>query len=181
MTRKLRGTLLTRILLFLLLSTVLSGCGEDKKMEVIHSCQVFEEAEIRELVDSSIDWPPKETHREDAENGYWMSMCNYFSTETGLSASMMIQPFFPHSISAEEALQNYRASIRESLPDYEMKEIDAAGSPGLWNPEMGQLALFADQHMLLVTAGRKGMEEEAKLSLCRKLTEAVLAKNILKE
>ena len=168
-------------LLVFLIPAFLSGCGEDKKPKVIHSCQVFSEAEIRKLIDGSVEWPPKETHREDRDNGHWMSMCNYFSAETGLSASLMIQPFFPHSISAEAALESYRKSMKESLPDHELKELGSTGSPMLWNAEMGQFTYFEDKHMVLITVGKKDMREEAKLSLCRKFSEAVAAKNILKE
>ena len=158
----------------------LSGCGEDSKPKVIHSCQVFSEAEIKKLIDPSVEWPPKETHREDAENGYWMSMCNYFSAETGVSSSLMIQPFAPHTETAEKALESYRASIKESLPDYDTKEIEAAGLKGLWNAQMGQLALFVEKHMILIGVLKKDMSEEEKLSFCQKFSEAVLAKDIFK-
>lgn len=172
---------LISIFLIVLTLSFLSGCGEEKKMKVIHSCQVFSEAEIRKLIDPSVEWPPKETHREDAENDHWMSMCNYFSGETGLSASVMIQPYSPRTLTAKEAMETYRSSTKENLPDYEMKETGSNGSTALWNPEMGQFTLFTEKHMLLLGIMKKDMGEEVKLSFCQKLAEALLAKGILKE
>ncbi|MEE4242362.1 MAG: hypothetical protein V2I36_12915 [Desulfopila sp.] len=156
----------------------LTGCNGgdgDSAGKVLHSCELFSIDEIETIIGAPVDTPPRETHKVDEEGNFWMSMCNYYAPGPGVSVGFMIQPLTAKA-SPEEALNSYISSLQSSVPDYQMTPVPDIGQKAIWSADSGQLTIFTDSHMVLVSTMEKGAAEEKTLALAREIGLLTLEK-----
>jgi hypothetical protein len=155
----------------------LIGCngGNGESVKVLHSCELLSIDEIEAIIGAPVDKPPRETHKADEERSSWMSMCNYYAPDPGISVGFMIQPIAAKA-TPEEALNSYISSLKRNAPDYQMTPVPDIGKKAMWSADSGQLTIFTDNHMVIISALEKGASEEKTLALARKIGLLALEK-----
>jgi hypothetical protein len=142
----------------------------------IHSCEILTIAEVEEILGSPVEQPPRETHNEQKDLSHWMSMCNYYAPESGISAGVMIKPFPRNQKDLDAAYDAYTKELKEAMPDLDMQPVDGIAKRANWAGSLGQLTVFSDSHMYIISANFKGGTDQEKLDLAKKLATAVIAK-----
>lgn len=167
------------LVLAVLFVAVLTSCdsGNRSSRAAVHSCEVFTVEEMEELIGAPVDRPPRETHKEDEERGYWMSMCNYYAPEPGVSLGIMIQPFPAGQKTAQDAHDAYVESLKSGMGgEYEMAPVTGIGQIAFWNEPMKQLTVFGDAHMLLITSMMKDSSDEERLAFAKQIGTSALSR-----
>ena len=172
-----RPGIFTALLLACLLVPVASiaKAKKDSFPDPVHGCEIFSKTEIAGLIGAEVDDPPRETHKVQ-DSGFWMSMCNYYAPALGVSAGIMVQPFFPAGSSPDEAHRNYVQELKSAMPDYPMNPVAGLGVHSFWNGEMKQLTIFGARHLLILTVMIDGSTDEQRLALAEKFGVGTLEK-----
>lgn len=165
------------LLLAAVLLVVLCGCEkstESKFPGPLDACELLTAEEVEEVVAAAVAEPTR-THEVDEQNGYWISMCNWFAAAADVSAGVMIRPLTTGQVSSRAALEVYKDEIKEQFPGYEMEPVEGVGEAAAWNSQMGQLVIFDGPYSYIVNVISKDVEDQRKLELAKKLSTAVLA------
>ena len=97
-----------------------SGCDSSSKpkvVEPIHSCEILTVSEVAEILGSPVEQPPAETHNIQKDLSHWVSMCNYYAPESGISAGFMIKPFPRNQLNPDAAYEAYTKELKKEVPD----------------------------------------------------------------
>jgi hypothetical protein len=164
--------LLAGVLLLLLCACERSA--ESKYPAPLDACELLTAGEVEEAVGAAVAEPTR-THEVDEQNGYWISMCNWFAAAVDVSAGVMIRPLTPGEESSRAALEVYQEEIKAQFPDYEMEAVEGVGEAAAWNSQMGQLVIFDGPYSYIVNVISREGENLRKLELAKKLSTAVLA------
>ena len=163
----------------LALAAVLAlSCGSStaKSTNPIHSCNLIGIQEIEGLIGAAVDQPPIETHKEEKDSPFWMSMCNWYAPDPGISLGVMIRPVPAGQKTLQAAYDAYAKSMQENMPDYKMVPVEGVGTIAAWNGPAAQLTIFHGSHAYIVTVMIKNGAEKAKLDLAQKTGQLVLSK-----
>jgi hypothetical protein len=172
-----------RLLTLVMLLTLVVGCGKGKSSsskgaqvpDPIKACELVAQTEIESLIGASLD-EPRQTHNESENPKHWMSMCNYYSNEKGISIGITVVPH-GRKVNGAEAFALYEADLKEGLgKDYKMELVEGIGEHAGWEKGTKQLTIFQGPFMLIVSAGSPEIEGAAALGLSKQLAEKVLAK-----
>jgi len=142
----------------------------------IHSCEILTISEVEGILGSPVEQPPAETHNVQKDLSHWVSMCNYYAPESGVSAGLMIKPFPRNQQNPDAAYEAYTRELKKEVPDLEMQPVKGIADRAFWAPDTGQLTIFSNSHMYIFSASSKGSSDQKKLDLAKKLATAVLAK-----
>lgn len=161
-----------------LLLLVLAGCSESSEAgkKPVMAMELLSPTEVEALIGAPVQQPPKETFQEKKEMDFWMTMVTYWAEQPGISLTLMVQPFAAGEDKAEVASAAYLKSLRTSLPDYSPEAVDGIGTLAWWDGSTGQLTVFHDQRMYLVTVNVGGGDSAKKFDLAKKAASLALAK-----
>lgn len=159
-----------------LLALLLGGCSAspESAQRPVRATELLTPAEIEVLLGAPVEQPPKESLQEKKEMGFWMSMVTYWAEPPGISVGLMIQPFAAGVDDAEAASAAYLRGLKASLPEYSAEVVAGIGSRALWDAASGQLTVFHNQRMYLITVSGSGARD--KFDLAKKAALIVLAK-----
>jgi hypothetical protein len=154
------------------------GC-DNSKPEVaapIHSCEILTIAQVEGILGAPVEQPPAETHNVQKDMSHWVSMCNYFAPESGISAGIMIKPFPRNQQNPDAAYEAYTQELKKEVPDLDLQPVKGIADRAFWTADIGQLTIFSNSHMYIFSASSNRSTDQEKLDLTKKLAAAVLAK-----
>ena len=161
-----------------LFSFAIYSCDNSKPKVAapIHSCEILTIAEVEGILGSPVEQPPAETHNIQKDLSHWVSMCNYYAPESGISAGFMIKPFPRNQLNPDAAYEAYTKELKKEVPDIAMQPVKGIADRAFWTADIGQLTIFSNSRMYIFSASSKGSNDQEKLDLAKKLATAVLAK-----
>ena len=89
----------------------------------IHSCEILTISEVEGILGSPVEQPPTETHNVQKDLSHWVSMCNYYAPESGISAGFMIKPFPRNQQNPDAAYEAYTKALKKEVPDLDMQPV----------------------------------------------------------
>jgi len=164
--------------LAVLFSCAIYSCdnARPKVAPPIHSCEILTIAEVEGLLDATVERPPTETHNVQQDLSHWMSMCNYYAPDSGISVGFMIKPFPRNHQNPDAAYEAYTKELKNEAPDLSIQPVQGIAGRAFWTVETGQLTVFSNSHMYIFSARSKGSTDPENPDLARKIATAVLAK-----
>lgn len=156
-----------------------SGCDSSSKpkvVEPIHSCEILTVSEVEKILGSPVEQPPSETHNEQEDLNHWMSSCSYSAPESNISAGLLIRPLPNNKQEPEAAYDAYTKQYKESWPDVDIHPVEGIANKAFWAESLGQLTIFSNSYMYIVSARAKDRTDQEKRDLVEQLATAVLAK-----
>ncbi len=155
------------------LSLFPAGCSGDGEQAAegggIRACGLVTQAEMETIIGRSMQIPEEKIQRES-------TTCTYVSAEeTGgaendvmVSVSLFVSAH--GDADAAVAYERYVTSLKKGA-GLDVTEVQGIGRKACWNEDVGQLTVFTDRHMLLLSAGPGG---QGTLEISRRIVDTAL-------
>jgi hypothetical protein len=155
------------------LSLFPAGCSGDGEQAAegggIRAWGLVTQAEMETIIGRSMQIPEEKIQRES-------TTCTYVSAEeTGgaendvmVSVSLFVSAH--GDADAAVAYERYVTSLKKGA-GLDVTEVQGIGRKACWNEDVGQLTVFTDRHMLLLSAGPGG---QGTLEISRRIVDTAL-------
>ena len=165
-----KTAVVTILCIFFLAVTGCSG-PDNKSGKKIKACTLLTLQEIESITGASID-PPKATEHSDKHTGFWMSQCNWFSPDTGISLGIMIRPLAPEGSNPETAYETMTQSLKKEIPGLVITPLAGMGKKAALIEDMGQILIFDETYSYIITV----ISSENKIAMAKALSNALMNK-----
>ena len=166
-----------RFSLVIMLMAILAGCGNEQPKgaglpDPVEACELLSKSVVESMIGGTVDEPHR-THNVNEDQKHWMSMCNYYSQEKGISIGITVIPH-GRKVNGAEAFALYEAELKENLEGYQMEPVTGVGEYAGWEEGSKQLTIFQGPYMLILTAGSPEIAGNDALDLSKQLAGKVL-------
>lgn len=167
--------------LLLLVTALIVACSGNSAPEraaaadTVRACQIFTNAEIADLIGGAVDTPDERHEEQASETEAWLSMCNYYSNDSGVGLGLMLRPHGYDDV-GQESFDDYQRNLQEQLGEWETTPVDGIGDAAAWQPEMRDLTLFGGPYAISISLIAPELTDEQALEIAESIAVETLSR-----